>query len=130
MKKLSIITVVVLGVMLTTGAACSKEEPTTDLAQNTSPAEAIGKTDDAEPASQLTIDIKEFEFAPKEDKVAKGSTIVWTNEDSAPHTVKFSDGESVRLKKGATFEKTFNEAGTFDYSCGVHPNMKASVIVE
>jgi plastocyanin len=33
------------------------------------------------------------------------------------------------MKKGDTYSFTFNEAGTFDYTCTFHPGMNGKVIV-
>jgi plastocyanin len=62
---------------------------------------------------------------------------VWNNIDSAAHTVtsgNVADGhdgmfDSSLFMSGLTFEFTFNEAGTFDYFCMVHPWMTGKVIV-
>ena len=75
--------------------------------------------------------IKGFAFDPKAATVKVGETVTWTNEDGTDHTVTSSDGSfaSEDLGQGATFSQTFNTAGTFDYICGIHPAMKATVIV-
>ena len=66
-------------------------------------------------------------------KVAAGSTVTWTNDDDAPHTVTF-DGDAVEdsgeLAKGDTFEATFDEPGSYSYVCAIHPKMTATVTVE
>lgn len=81
-------------------------------------------------ASTAQVLIKDFKFRPDTITIQKGDTITWTHPGSASHTVKFSDSESPILKDGGTYSKTFNEAGTFDYSCGIHPYMKGRVIVK
>ena len=42
----------------------------------------------------------------------------------------FSSGDPGAMGGGATFEHTFEEAGTFDYVCTVHPGMEGTVVVE
>jgi amicyanin len=63
--------------------------------------------------------------------VPVGTTVVWTNQDDMPHTVTATNGAfaSSQLAKGATFSFTFAKAGTFDYSCTIHPFMKGQVVV-
>jgi len=64
--------------------------------------------------------------------VKVGTTVEWTNKDGVPHTVteqgrKFKSGF---LNQGQTFKFTFQEAGTVNYFCEVHPDaMKATVVV-
>lgn len=72
-------------------------------------------------------------FNPGEVTVAVGDTVTWTNNDSVGHDVtadSFSSGDPGGMAPGATFEQTFDEAGTFDYVCTVHPGMEGSVVVE
>lgn len=80
--------------------------------------------------STAQVMIKNFAFDPGTVTVAKGGTVTWANQDSAVHTVKFGSNESPSLKKGQTYSKTFNDAGTFDYICGIHPAMKGKVVVK
>lgn len=77
-----------------------------------------------------TIDIKNFAFDPNSLTVKAGTTVTWTNQDSAPHKILGSGFESGDLSKGQTFSYTFNDKGKFDYSCSIHPSMKGKVIVE
>lgn len=80
--------------------------------------------------STAQVTIKNFAFDPGTVTIAKGGTVMWTNQDSAVHTVKFGNDESRSLNKGQIYSKTFNDAGTFDYVCGIHPGMKGKVIVK
>jgi len=69
--------------------------------------------------------------------VAVGETVTWLNDDTAAHTVTSgtaADGpdgafDSSLFMAGASFEATFDEAGTFEYFCMVHPWMVGTVIV-
>ena len=72
-------------------------------------------------------------FNPAEVTVGVGDTVTWTNNDSVGHDVtadSFSSGDPGGMAPGDTFEHTFEEAGTFDYVCTVHPGMEGSVVVE
>lgn len=75
--------------------------------------------------------IQGFAFNQKSINVKKGDTVVWTNKDSAPHTVTGSNGglASGTLNNGGTYSFTFNSTGTFDYHCAIHPSMIGSVVV-
>ena len=77
-----------------------------------------------------TVDIQNFAFNPATLTVKKGSTVTWTNSDSATHTIKSATFNSSDLATGQSFSFTFADAGTFDYSCGIHPSMTGKIIVE
>lgn len=74
-----------------------------------------------------------IQFVPSEVTVKVGETVTWTNNDSVGHDVtadEFSSGAAGGIAGGQTFEHTFEEAGTFDYVCTVHPGMDGTVQVE
>ncbi len=78
------------------------------------------------------VAIEQFEFRPGEVKVAAGTTVTWTNEDTVAHTVQ-DEGElfpeSDDLAKGQTFSFTYETPGSYPYICGIHPYMKGTVTV-
>ena len=78
------------------------------------------------------IDIQGYAFSPSSITINVGDTIVWTNYDSASHTVTSNDGtfDSGGISTGNTFSFTFTSAGTFNYYCAPHPNMTGSVTVQ
>ena len=78
------------------------------------------------------IDIQGFAYSPSSITINVGDTIVWTNYDSASHTVTSNDGtfDSGGISTGSTFSFTFTNAGTFNYHCSPHPNMTGSVTVQ
>lgn len=74
--------------------------------------------------------IKNFAFNPQTITVTVGTNVTWVNEDSAPHTIKSDNFNSEYLNTEDSFKFTFNNAGTYDYICGIHPAMKGRVIVK
>jgi plastocyanin len=78
------------------------------------------------------INIQGSAFSPSSITINVGDTIVWTNYDSASHTVTSNDGtfDSGSITNGNTFSFTFTSAGTFDYYCAPHPGMTGSVTVQ
>src|SRR2546428_3862992 len=78
-------------------------------------------------------------FNPNPLTVAPGTQVTWKNTDTVSHTVtsgKPSDNQTGTvfdsgglIKPGGTFQFTFQNAGTYDYFCIVHPWMTAQVIV-
>lgn len=85
----------------------------------------------ASAADSAAVTIQNFAFTPNTITVPLGTTITWTNEDAASHTVTSDTGafESGTLGKGETFQFTFHSAGTFMYHCHIHPSMMAKVVV-
>ena len=80
----------------------------------------------------VNVTLSGFAFNPKTITIKKGTTIVWTNQDSVGHTVTSDDGSAVNsaiLNKGDKYQFTFNSTGTFNYHCSPHPNMTAKIIV-
>lgn len=82
-------------------------------------------------ASKVTVDIRSFEFFPRDLTVNARTEVTWTNQDSAPHDAS-DDGKSWMtgiLKDGDSEALTFDTAGTYPYHCSVHPYMKATLTV-
>jgi len=76
-------------------------------------------------------------YLPFEARVSVGGTVTWSNDDTAAHTVTSGsptngpDGifDSSLFMAGATFEVTFDDSGSYDYFCMVHPWMQGNVQV-
>jgi len=112
-------------------AACSGSST---LAPTASPSSAPPPAASAAPpaAAGSTVSIASFSFQPAALTVSVGTTVTWTNNDSASHTVTADDGsfKSGTLGKGGTFSQTFATAGTFTYHCAFHSSMKATITVQ
>jgi plastocyanin len=82
---------------------------------------------------------------PSELEVTVGTTVKWTNKDSAGHTVtsgKPGDADSGALfdstkdpagfliKPETSWEHTFDTVGEYHYFCQVHPHMIGEIIVK
>jgi plastocyanin len=82
-----------------------------------------------------SVTIKNFSFQPKTLTVRAGTTVTWTNDDSTPHTVQFSDRSiptSPDLSAGggqSQYSHTFTAAGTYPYICGIHTFMTGTIKV-
>jgi len=82
--------------------------------------------------AMVQVTIQNFAFSPKTLTVAPGTTVMWTNKDSAAHTVTSDSGstlDSGDLSHGKSYAHTFSTAGTYTYHCAIHPYMKATVVV-
>jgi len=81
-------------------------------------------------AADNAILIKNFAFSPASLTIKVGTTVTWTNQDSANHTIKSSSFNSGSLAVGDKFQFTFTSPGTYSYSCGIHPSMQGTIIVQ
>jgi plastocyanin len=82
-------------------------------------------------ATVSAVDIKGFAYAPPTATVKVGSSLTWTNDDTAPHTVTADDKsfDSGNVAQNDKFSYTFKAAGTFKYHCLYHGNMHGTVTV-
>ncbi|MDH5569063.1 MAG: plastocyanin/azurin family copper-binding protein [Nitrosopumilus sp.] len=77
-------------------------------------------------------------YSPLHAKTTVGEKVIWKNTDTAAHTVTSGnpgdgpDGkfDSSLFMAGNSFVHKFENAGTFDYFCMVHPWMIGSIMVE
>ncbi|HYY25678.1 MAG TPA: cupredoxin family copper-binding protein [Candidatus Udaeobacter sp.] len=86
----------------------------------------------ATPAKEgAKVSIANFAFGPAEITIAPGESVTWTNDDGAPHGLEYNDGEAGTdlLLPGASFSRRFDQPGTYDYNCSIHPYMTGRVVV-
>jgi len=78
------------------------------------------------------VSIQQYSFLPGDISVRAGTTITWSNEDDAVHTVTAADKswDSGRLPVGGIFSQTFADPGTYEFLCSIHPAMKGTVTVQ
>jgi plastocyanin len=76
-----------------------------------------------------TVRMAGLAFAPGTLTVARGATVVFDNEDTAPHTVTARSGgvDSGVIDPGRQFSLTVSDG--FDYFCSIHPSMTAKIAV-
>ena len=81
------------------------------------------------PATRVTI--LDLVYEPAELDIPAGSTVTWVNEDVAAHDVASDDGSfaSPTLQQGDTFSVTFDQPGSWSYTCTIHPEMTGVVSV-
>ena len=97
-------------------------------------------------ANEFLVNVKNFEFGPRDIKIAKGTTVTWVVLQG-PHTTTSDDFRSTGpnswhsgdLQTGQKFSFTFNTPGTYRFFCGFHSspgqpltvgNMNGQVTVE
>ena len=114
-RRLLAVTIVALSFVL---AACSDSDG--------------GPSDGAPagPPADATIQLKPTTFEPAEVTVKVGETVAWKWGSGVQHDVE-GDGFKSKIQSKGEFRHTFDEAGTFDFKCNVHPTtMTGKVTVE
>ena len=87
-----------------------------------------GDDDDDGSAEPGVVLAKDNVFEPKNATVGVGDTVTWRFEGASAHNVTFDDFAS-KLMKDGSYEHTFDESGSFDYTCTVHTGMDGTVVV-
>ena len=96
--------------------------PTTTTAPVATPPVVSSKTE--------TITIANFSFSPAQITINSGDSIKWVNQDSVAHQIKSDTFASQSLNNGDSFEYKFQNAGTYEYICSIHPSMKGTITVK
>jgi plastocyanin len=87
----------------------------------------------AVPAQAATIQItmQDLVFAPTEVSAKVGDTIEWINKDVFAHTATARNGDfDVMMPPKKTVTSVLKKAGSVEYYCRFHPNMKAVLKIE
>jgi plastocyanin len=123
-------------------AACGDDDDddnggaSTQTTEQTDTGAAPPAEDKAGGGETVEVDIPSISFDPAEVTVKAGTTVKWTNTDDLPHTVTKDGGPGPDFDSGdlegggGEFEQTFDEKGTVDYVCTIHPGQAGTVVVE
>ena len=144
MRSVPVLLTVAILLILTSG--CSEAPPAQPTASPTSvlatpsPVITTTPTPGSTPSrtasvSDNTITIVKNTFKPAANMTVKvGSTVRWVNADDHPHRIGFADKafttSTFLLGASQSFSQRFDRAGTFDYSCMIHPFMQGTITVE
>jgi plastocyanin len=85
------------------------------------------------PAQGATIQIsmENLEISPAEASARVGDTIEWINRDVLAHTATARNGDfDVTMPPKKTVRLVLKKAGSVEYYCRYHPNMKATLKIE
>ena len=111
--------------------AAPTEEESTTAASEESTSTTAGSVN-----AGATVEVSEFQFEPDPVTIAVGETVTWENVGSSRHTITAASDPSVDpafksppVQPDSTYQQVFNEAGTFDYFCSIHPDRMQGVIV-
>ena len=125
--------VVVLIVILILSMPSNSDEKNTEASDLVVKGDVIMPTKVSRPGCE----IQDICYIPSSIIIEKGKQVTWVNQDSAFHSVTsgFYDEptelfDSGHLDPFESFSLTFDESGTYDYFCTLHPWMMGQVIVK
>jgi plastocyanin len=100
-----------------------------DMPQKTS---SSGTKEMAMNAVPNQVVIENFSFQPTTLTVKAGTKVTWVNRDDVPHTATDTDKRfnSKALDTDDQFSFTFEQPGTYNYYCALHPKMTGQIIVK
>lgn len=82
-------------------------------------------------AATVRIVMENLVISPAAESAKVGDTVEWVNRDVFAHTATATNGDfdvTLPPRKSASFVVT--KAGTVDYYCRYHPNMRATLKIE
>ncbi len=81
-------------------------------------------------AATLQIVMENLVISPAEVSARAGDTIEWINKDVFAHTATARNGDfDLTIAPNKTVTSILKKAGTVEYYCRFHPNMKAVLTV-
>ncbi|HEU4863199.1 MAG TPA: cupredoxin domain-containing protein [Candidatus Limnocylindria bacterium] len=136
----------VLAACASPAAAPSATEPPTPSATEAatpSASPSAEESESAEPSEEATAEevrvrLESSNFDPSELTITAGTTVLFLNADSYTHTVtEGTGGQAVddpivdrEIAQNRSVRVTFDEPGTYDITCKIHPSMQLTVTVE
>jgi plastocyanin len=79
----------------------------------------------------VTVDMRGFEYFPRDLTIDTGASVTWKNSDNVPHTATENDKawDTGVIGKNDESSLTFDTPGDYEYYCTIHPSMKARLTV-
>lgn len=134
-KKIAIIAATLLALLFVIIGIVLSSSPMDEVPEDPKPAikaDVIMPTKVSRPGCEKTDKC----YIPSVITIAPGEQVTWLNEDSAFHSVTSGSYESPTelfdsgyLDPSESYTLDFDESGTFDYFCTLHPWMKGQVVV-
>ncbi len=80
---------------------------------------------------RVIIEVRFFDFGPRDLTIKKGTTITWVNQDDVTHTSTSDIGvwHSGDIAAQKSWSRIFSEVGTYAYHCTPHPYMLGKITV-
>ena len=81
-------------------------------------------------AATIQITMENLVISPAQSSARVGDTIEWINRDIFAHTATARSGDwDVTIPPKKTVTSVLKKAGTMEYYCRFHPNMKATLVI-
>jgi plastocyanin len=81
-------------------------------------------------AATIQISMEDLVISPAEASAKVGDTIEWINKDIFAHTATARNSDwDVTIPPKKTVTSVLKKAGTVEYYCRFHPNMKATLTI-
>ncbi|MEJ6398685.1 plastocyanin/azurin family copper-binding protein [Yoonia sp. 208BN28-4] len=83
-------------------------------------------------ATNHTVVIQNFAFSPANLQIKAGDTVTWVNQDSTAHSAWESTNnlfDTGLLQPGQSASLTFGSAGSINYRCRPHANMRGTITI-
>jgi plastocyanin len=103
------------------------------VAGDAQPARVAAVDSDSESAGEVvTVRINGMRFEPANLSIKPGTRVTWVQGDRMPHVIsgEASGLRSNTLYTGQEYSYIFQQPGSYDYVCDLHPSMKGRVVVE
>ena len=83
-------------------------------------------------APAVAVEIRNYDFFPRELTVSAGASVAWTNRDLTPHDATDEAGgwTTGMLRQGDSGTLVFEDPGSYRYLCTIHPDMRGTLRVE
>ena len=138
-----LVAAVAVGAVVVTACGSKANETSTAATESPSPGGSAMATyptnsTPATTAAQVVgpgqVVIKDYDFVPTTVTVKAGTTVTWTNTDSADHWVVSAPASPDAFDLGRqgldkAVTHTFTQSGTYPYFCNLHNYMKGTVVV-
>jgi plastocyanin len=86
--------------------------------------------------TESAVEVRVFQFGPRQMEVEAGTRVTWTNRDDIIHTVTSGTPGSPDGRfdqplggQGATTTVEFKDPGVYPYYCDRHPSMRGEIRV-
>lgn len=74
--------------------------------------------------------IEKKSFSPQNLTIKLHDQVEWQNKDNETFQIKGQGWGDVPIEPGEVFSQPFENAGTFPYSCALHPDLKGTIVVQ
>jgi plastocyanin len=112
----------VMGASSATVAVAANQVATADFQLESGPPQA----------GLIEISVQDNLFSPADVTIQVNTTVRWRNAGYVEHNSTGANGAwaSANMAPGASFDRTFDATGTFNYSCTLHPGMNGIIRVQ